>query len=309
MTSKLNGPHLCADFWPLLSVWTTAQATGPAQRAGRYTPESVQHPARMLPAIAWHAIGAYTKPGDIVLDPMAGVGTTIVEAMHAGRDGIGVEYEAKWAELADANVRLAASQHAPGRGMIIRGDSTQLTSILPAAVHGKAALVVTSPPYGPAVHGQVRPGPGGVAKSHGTYGSADRRRGNLAHQSQGRLLSSFTEILRGSAAMLRPGGVVVVTARPYRVDGSSVDLPGEVETAGIAAGLVPAERCVALLAAVRDQRIVARPSFFQLGAARKAQLAGIPQHLIAHETVCVLVKPQADGRVVAPAALAQGVGR
>jgi DNA modification methylase len=60
-----------------LSVWATAQATGPVQRRGRYVPESVKHPARMLPAIAAHAVDAYTSPGDLVLDPMCGIGTTL----------------------------------------------------------------------------------------------------------------------------------------------------------------------------------------------------------------------------------------
>jgi DNA methylase len=67
-----------------LSVWVTAQSTGPMQRRGRYVPDSVKHPARMLPAIAAHAINAYTQPGDLVLDPMCGIGTTLVEAVHLG---------------------------------------------------------------------------------------------------------------------------------------------------------------------------------------------------------------------------------
>nr|WP_243705994.1 hypothetical protein [Micromonospora sp. KC721] len=30
----------------------------------------------------------------MVLDPMAGIGTTVIEAMHLGRHGVGVEYRA-----------------------------------------------------------------------------------------------------------------------------------------------------------------------------------------------------------------------
>lgn len=278
-----------------LSVWATAQRTGPAQRRGRYLPESTHHPATMLPAIAAHAIDAYTRPGDLVLDPMCGVGTTVVEAMHAGRDGIGVEYEPRWADLADRNVRHAHTHGAPGRGMIARGDSTRLAAILPQQLHGQAALVITSPPYGPTVHGHVRPGPGGVAKSSASYGDRDPDRGNLAHQSHHGLLAGFTQILRGCRDVLQPGGVVVVTVRPYRKHGELVDLPSEVITAGIHAGLAPLERCVALLAGLREGRLVARPSFFQLTAVRKARAAGSPLHLIAHEDVLVLAKPPSCG--------------
>jgi hypothetical protein len=91
----------------ILSVWATAQQAGPSQRRGRYVPASVKHPARMLPAIAAHAVASYTQPGDLVFDPMCGIGTTLVEAVHAGRDAIGVEYESRWSDIADANLALA----------------------------------------------------------------------------------------------------------------------------------------------------------------------------------------------------------
>src|SRR5205823_7851201 len=87
-----------ADRIPL-SVWPAAQRTSRAQRAGRYLPESMAHPGKMLPAIARRAIETYTDPGDLVLDPMCGIGTTLVEAVHLGRDAIGVEYEGRWADV------------------------------------------------------------------------------------------------------------------------------------------------------------------------------------------------------------------
>jgi modification methylase len=283
-----------------LSVWATAQTTGPVQRRGRYVPESVKHPARMLPAIAAHAVAAYTRPGDLVLDPMCGIGTTVVEAIHAGRDGIGIEYEPAWANIADANIARAHTQGATGRGAVIRSDATRLTSLVPAALQGQVALVVTSPPYGPTVHGLVRPGADGVAKHDNQYGTD---KGNLAYRGTTGLVDGFTQILRGCATLLRPGGVVVVTARPWRKHGELVDLPSAVIAAGTAAGLTPVERCVALLAAVRAGHLVARPSFFQLQQVRRARTVGVPLHLIAHEDVLVLAKlPQPEsGSVGEPA--------
>jgi modification methylase len=84
---------------------------------------------------------------------------------------------------------------------------------------------------------------------------------------------------------------VVVTARPWREHGELVDLPGAVIAAGTAAGLVPAERCVALLAGLRGQHLVPRPSFFQLDNVRKARARGEPWHLIVHEDVLVFTAP------------------
>ena len=281
-----------------LSVWATAQSTGPVQRKGRYMAESVKHPARMLPAIAAHAITHYTQPGDLVLDPMCGIGTTLVEAVHAGRDAFGIEYESRWSDIADANIKHAHTQGATGRAAVIRGDSTGILSLVPAALSGQVALVVTSPPYGPTVHGLVEPGEGGVRKSDNTYNDGTDR-GNLAYRDLTGLADGFAQILAGCRTLLRPGGVVVVTARPWRKHGQLVDLPSAVIGAGLRAGLTPVDRCVALLAAVRDDQLVARPSFFQLQAVRKARRAGTPMHLIAHEDVLVFQAPTADGGVVA----------
>ena len=76
-----------------LSVWPTAQQPAARQRAGRYLQASTAHPAKMLPEIARTAIQRYSQPGELVLDPMCGIGTTLVEAIHLGRDALGVERE------------------------------------------------------------------------------------------------------------------------------------------------------------------------------------------------------------------------
>jgi hypothetical protein len=154
------------------------------------------------------------------------------------------------------------------------------------------ALVVTSPPYGRSVHGQVRAkrraGGGGVEKSDNRYSDDPA---NLASHGIDDLLAGFTQILAGCTALLRPGGTVVVTARPWRQRGELVDLPGAVLAAGAAAGLIPAERCVALLAGLRGQRLISRPSFFQLDNIRKARARGEPWHLIVHEDVLIFRAP------------------
>jgi len=232
-----------------LSVWPTAQHTSRAQRTGRYLPESVVHPAKLLPAVARHAITAYTAPGDLVLDPMCGIGTTLVEAVHLGRDAVGIEYEPRWADLARRNLHHAASQGAAGRGRVFTGDSRGLPNLLGPELLGRVALVLTSPPYGSSVHGQVTARPGGVAKRDYRY-SDDRA--NLAHVRPDELLDAFATILTACAGYLRPGGIAAVTARPWRRDGVLVDLPAAVTAAAQQAGLVSFERNIALLAGLRD---------------------------------------------------------
>ena len=162
---------------PPLSVWATAQNGPRAQRRGRYLPESDAHPAKMFPAIAAHAIAAYTSPGDLVVDPMCGIGTTLVEAMHADRMAIGVEYEKRWADLAARNVEYAVDRGAPATPPSCAATPATSNDLSGCDVHGKAALVLTSPPYGPATHGHVRSAgtPGSPACRSGTTPTATTR--------------------------------------------------------------------------------------------------------------------------------------
>jgi modification methylase len=285
-------PHPSPASGVELSVWATAQRDARTQRRGRYLPTSTAHPAKMLPAIAATAITRYTQPGDLVADPMCGIGTTLVEAIHLGRDAIGIEYENRWATIAAANITHARRNGATGNAEVIRGDSRQLPALLPADAAGRAALVVTSPPYGRSVHGQVRAeqrhGGGGVEKYDNRY-SHDPA--NLAHHGLDDMLAGFTQILTGCKTLLRPGGLAVVTARPWRSHGELVDLPAAVLAAGAAAGLIPTARCVALLAGLRGGKLIPRPSFFQLDNIRKARARGEPWHLIVHEDVLIFRAP------------------
>jgi SAM-dependent methyltransferase len=268
-----------------ISVWPTAQQPPARQRIGRYHPGSTAHPAKMAPAIARQVITGYTAPGDWVIDPMCGIGTSLVEAVHLGRHAVGVEYEPRWAQLARANLSLAAKQGATGTGQVITGDARHLLSLVPRDLVGRVALVLTSPPYGASVHGQVHAQPGrGVAKRDYRY---SRNRANLAHQPTRVLLDAFATILTCCVQLLRPGGVVAVTVRPFRRDGELVDLPTAVLAAGERAGLVPYERNVALLVGLRGDRLVPRTSFFQLEHVRRARARGCPLHVIAHEDVIV----------------------
>jgi hypothetical protein len=50
-----------------------------------------KYPARFSPAFVRSAIEAFTKPGDLVLDPHVGSGTTLVEARASGRESVGVD--------------------------------------------------------------------------------------------------------------------------------------------------------------------------------------------------------------------------
>jgi len=110
-----------------------------------FTEESITHPAKMnLELLRW-IIETYTEPGEVILDPMAGTGSTIILASILGRRGIAVEYEPKFCEMIRANILLAERQAiltAKGRMTCIQGDARELSKLF-----SEADAVVTSPPY------------------------------------------------------------------------------------------------------------------------------------------------------------------
>jgi DNA modification methylase len=282
----MNINRECAEV--LTSVLATGQKPSRIQRRGRYLPDSMKHPGKMLPAIAARVIQAYTEPGDLVIDPMCGIGTTLLEAIHLDRQAAGMEYEGKWVELAAANLLHARRHGATGTAKLALGDARTIAGVF-SEHRGQVALVVTSPPYGASTHGHVRStrdsGQDGVRKWN-THYSDDR--GNLAYQSLDELLAGFGEILTGCAGLLRPGGVVAITVRPFRVQGELVDLPGRVIEVAEQAGLVLTDRLVALLCGLRDGRLVNRASFFQMLETRRARQKGLPVCATAHEDLLVL---------------------
>lgn len=68
------------------------------------------HPAPMPYGMAEGHVTSWTNPGDIVLDPFLGSGTTGVAAVQMGRDFIGIEREPKYFDIACERIRKAQLQ-------------------------------------------------------------------------------------------------------------------------------------------------------------------------------------------------------
>lgn len=67
------------------------EAARDAKPISGFTHNFYRYPARFSPKFVRAAIQALSEPGDLVLDPFMGGGTTLVEAMALGRHGIGVD--------------------------------------------------------------------------------------------------------------------------------------------------------------------------------------------------------------------------
>jgi modification methylase len=65
------------------------------------------HPTQKPEALLYRILLACTKPGDVVLDPFFGTGTTGAVAKRLGRNFIGIEREATYVEVAEERIAMA----------------------------------------------------------------------------------------------------------------------------------------------------------------------------------------------------------
>jgi hypothetical protein len=289
-TSATSAAGAAEELVPL-AVWPCAQTSAQYQRTGRYLPASTRHPGKMLPELARQLITEYCPPGGLIVDPMCGTGTTLVEAAALGRQAIGVELEPRWAALADANLAHALSPDQTPLTEVRVGDARQLPVLL-ADVGGRIDPVVTSPPYACDV-GQIdKPAwqAGGSMCPRNTLNySGDPA--NLGRARGEDWRAGIVQVLVGSAQVLRPGGLLVTVTKNTRRAGHLNDLATATVQLANQAGLGYLQHIIALHAAVRQGGLIARPSFWQLTQTRKARARGEPAHLVVHEDVLVFTKP------------------
>ena len=65
------------------------------------------HPTETPVALSTSLITSVTKPGDLILDPFAGSGSTLVAAKKTGRRFIGVELNGEYFEKAQRRIEEA----------------------------------------------------------------------------------------------------------------------------------------------------------------------------------------------------------
>ena len=126
----------------LVSVWDF-KAVHPQSERSYYLCND--HPAKMRPSLARAILQLYGESP--VLDPMAGIGTTLVEAMLLGMDAMGVEYEKKFVRQANKNiehVRKLFLNRKLGKTICVQGDARKLDSVLRKR---KVKSILFSPPY------------------------------------------------------------------------------------------------------------------------------------------------------------------
>jgi hypothetical protein len=99
------------------------------------------YPARMHPALARGLLDRFARPGDVVLDPFAGSGTVLVEALAAGCRAQGVDLSPLASRVAEVQCAL---RDAPARARFTRAlEAVAIESEV--RVRARAAVTVPIP--------------------------------------------------------------------------------------------------------------------------------------------------------------------
>jgi len=96
------------------------------------------HPAKFPEPMIKDFIEFFTQPTEIVLDPLLGTASTLVACDMSNRQGIGVEIEERYAEIAKRRTKQP----------VIIGDARELDGLpILKDLNGKIDFAITSPPY------------------------------------------------------------------------------------------------------------------------------------------------------------------
>lgn len=168
-------------------------------------------------SLATTVIEEYSNPGDLVLDPFAGFGTTMVVAERLGRRGYGVELLQERVNQISARLRDS--------GSIVLGDARNLAQLV-RSLRGSVSLVLTSPPYMSRNDHPENP-LDAYATMTGDYGT---------------YLEEIAEVFADAATLLRPDGHVVVNVANIVHDGVLTPLAWDMARA-ISARLTLVQEC------------------------------------------------------------------
>lgn len=141
---SFNG--LTASEWTVLSrnVWHDLSSPREAHQ--------LEHGAVFPIKLATRIVSIYSRKNDWVLDPFAGVGSTVVGCMELGRNAVGIELNPRFVQIAQDWIKRRHNLFSSVQAEIMPGDCRKVLRTLPAA---SFQLLLTSPPYANFIHRSV----------------------------------------------------------------------------------------------------------------------------------------------------------
>ena len=104
------------------------------------------HPAPFSFQDVARLIEFFTKPGDVVLDPFVGIGSTLKACAVTGRAGVGIELNPRYVALTHERLETELGPGTSGRPplTVLEGD---VRTLAPTLTSASMQFIVTSPPY------------------------------------------------------------------------------------------------------------------------------------------------------------------
>src|SRR5205823_2013014 len=101
-TFNYDAMKMANDEIQMRSDWTLPLCTG--EERIKDASGAKAHPTQKPEALLHRVILSSTRPGDLILDPFFGVGTTGAAARRLGRRYVGIERDPTYAALAEARI-------------------------------------------------------------------------------------------------------------------------------------------------------------------------------------------------------------
>ncbi len=184
----------------------------------------LRHPAKFPETMAMEFITFFTKPGQNILDPMAGTGSALVAALRTGRNGYGIELNPLYADIARQVLAEEKDRLGPGSESLqcemITGDAACLDVI--AASHEIPIIdyVLTSPPYWDMLHarGAANQKARRVAEDLDVvYSSDPQDLGNITDYEM--FIERLIQIYAGMQPSLRQGAYITIIVKNIKKGG------------------------------------------------------------------------------------------
>ena len=220
------------------------------------------HGANKPPRLMARLIEFFSRTGELVLDPFAGVGGTLLGAAIARgpRRAIGIELDPRWVAVYESVVRDLASER-DGAGPLIADLGTadpggprgfdpsgldlrlgDASAVLPTLADGSIDFVATDPPYN--IQLPLTMAGGKLAETHANrrtdYAMVSDAAADLANAADyPAYLDRMGEVFVELARVLREGRYAVVIVRDAYQDGRYQFVGSDLAARADAAGLVP----------------------------------------------------------------------
>lgn len=220
--NKLN--HLNAQEW--LKFTKTWFIHNPPPRKKN----ELLHPAKYPENMVAEFIKFFTKENQVVFDPFLGTGSTLVACHHTNRNGIGIELQKKYAQIAEERLKVLEQQwkldvpaenkeNSEGarlhcKQVVICGNSSHLEKYWKEYSLPQLDFVITSPPYGPMLQKKALAAKKREQEGFDTAYSTDANDLGNAESYQ-EFLQMLTDIFVKLKPMIKENGYVVVILQNY----------------------------------------------------------------------------------------------